>query len=153
AATTTHARTSGADELTLREAAAQQVGQAVARASLLAERREKSRRLETLGRLAQTLTATLSPDEVFQRVVDAAVELFGSSAALLWLVEDDGRHVALRAAAGVDASSEGLERVLLGEGLIGTAVATREPLAVVDALDDTPPRNRAPARPVRLARP
>jgi len=140
------ARTFGADELTLLEAVAHQVGQAVARASLLAESREKSRRLETLGRLAQTLTATLSPDEVFQRVVDAAVELFGSSAALLWLVEDDGRHVALRAAAGVDASSEGFERVLVGEGLIGTVVATREPLAVVDALDDPRTRNVAPSR-------
>ena len=140
------ARTFGADELTLLEAVAHQVGQVVARAALLAESREKSRRLETLGRLAQTLTATLSPDEVFQRVVDAAVELFGSSAALLWLVEDDGRHVALRAAAGVDASSDGFERVLVGEGLIGTVVATREPLAVVDALDDPRTRNVGPSR-------
>src|SRR5207237_8949251 len=139
-------RTFDADELTLLEAVAHQVGQVVARASLLAESHEKSRRLEALGRLAQTLTATLSPDEVFRRVVDAAVELFGSSAALLWLVDDDGRHVALRAAAGVDASSEGFERVLVGEGLIGTVVATREPLAVVDALDDPRTRNVAPSR-------
>ena len=55
------------------------------------------RRLETLTRLAQTLTATLSLDEVLQRVVDAAVELFGSSVARLWLVDDDGRQVSLRA--------------------------------------------------------
>jgi GAF domain-containing protein/ActR/RegA family two-component response regulator len=140
------ARTFGADELTLLEAVAHQVGQVVARASLLAESREKSRRLETLGRLAQTLTATLSPDDVFQRVVDAAVELFGSSAALLWLVDDDGQHVALRAAAGVDASSEGFERVRIGEGLIGTVVATREPLAMVDALNDPRARNVEPSR-------
>ena len=53
------ARTFQADELTLLEAVAHQVGQVVARASLLAESREKSRRLEALGRLAQTLTATL----------------------------------------------------------------------------------------------
>ncbi len=141
------ARTFGADELTLLEAVAYQVGQAVARASLLAESRENSRRLETLGRLAQTLTATLSLDEVFRRVVDAAVELFASSAAQLWLVDDDGRHVALRAAAGTTQSSPGaFERVRVGEGLVGTVVATRAPLTAVDALSDPRARNVEPAR-------
>ena len=135
------ARTFQADELTLLEAVAHQVGQVVARASLLAESREKSRRLEALGRLAQMLTATLSPDEVFQRVVDAAVELFGSSAAQLWLVDDAGQHVALRTAAGVDASIEGFEPVRVGEGLIGSVVATREPLATADAPADPRTRN------------
>jgi GAF domain-containing protein len=143
---TKDARTFGADELTLLEAVAHQVGQVVARFSLLAESREKSRRLEALGRLAQTLTATLSPDEVFQRVVAAAVELFGSSAAQLWLVEEDGRHVALHATAGAESSTESFERVAIGEGLIGTVVATREPLAVVDALDDPRARNVVPSR-------
>ncbi len=143
---TKDARTFDADELTLLEAVAHQVGQVVARASLLADSREKSRRLEALGRLAQTLTATLSPDEVFQRVVDAAVELFGSSAAQLWLVEEDGEHVALHATAGVDAQPEGFDRVRVGEGLIGTVVASREPLAIVDALADPRARNVAPAR-------
>ncbi len=139
-------RSFDADELTLLEAVAHQVGQVVARASLLAEGREKSRRLETLARLAQTLTSTLSPNEVFQRVVDAAVELFGSSAAQLWLVEEDGEHVALYAAAGVDPQPERFERVRVGEGLIGTAVASRAPLAVVDALNDPRARNVEPAR-------
>jgi GAF domain-containing protein/ActR/RegA family two-component response regulator len=129
-----------ADELTLLQAVAHQVGQAVARASLLAESREKSRRLETLARLAQTLNATLSLDEVFRRVVDAATELFGSSAAQLWLVDDDGHHISLRAAAG-QSSASGFERLRVGEGLIGTVVATRTPLTAVDALGDPRARN------------
>ena len=137
---TREARTFDADELTLLQAVAHQVGQAVARAALLAEGREKSRRLETLARLAQTLTATLSLDEVFRRVVDAAVELFGSSTAQLWLVDDDDRHVSLRAAAGTQ-SSEGVERLRVGEGLVGMVVATREPLTAVDALRDPRARN------------
>jgi GAF domain-containing protein len=140
------ARTFQADELTLLEAVAHQVGQVVARASILAESREKSRRLEALGRLAETLTATLSPDEVFRRVVDAAVELFTSSAAQLWLVDEDGQHIALHAVAGANASTEGFERVRIGEGLIGTVVATRQPLAVVDALNDPRARNIEPSR-------
>jgi GAF domain-containing protein/CheY-like chemotaxis protein len=130
-----------ADELTLLQAVAHQVGQAVARASLLAESREKSRRLETLARLAQTLNATLSLDEVFRRVVDAAVELFGSSAAQLWLVDDDGQYVSLRAAASIQSSAGGFERLRVGDGLVGTVVATREPLTAIDALSDPRARN------------
>jgi GAF domain-containing protein len=130
-----------ADELTLLQAVAHQVGQAVARAALLAEGREKSRRLETLARLAQTLTATLSLDDVFHRVVDAAIELFGSSTAQLWLVDDDGQHVSRRAAAGSQPSPDDVERVAVGEGLVGRVVATREPLTAVDALRDPRARN------------
>ena len=137
---TREARTFDADELTLLQVVAHQVGQAVARAALLAEGREKSRRLETLARLAQTLTATLSLDEVFRRVVDAAVELFGSSTAQLWLVDDDDRHVSRRAAAGIQ-PSEAVERLQVGEGLVGTVVATREPLTAVDPLRDPRARN------------
>ena len=143
---TRESRTFGADELTLLEAVAHQVGQVVARASLLAESREKSRRLETLGRLAQTLTATLSPDEVFQRVVASAVELFGSSAAQLWLLDEDGRHVALRAIAGAEVPLASFERMRIGEGLIGAVVATRESLAMADALNDPRARNVEPCR-------
>ena len=134
-------RTFDPDELTLLEAVAHQVGQVVARAALLAESREKSRRLETLGWLAQTLTATLSPDEVFRRVVDAAVELFGSGAAQLWLVDKAGQNVALHAAAGVEAPAHGFEQVPVGEGLIGTVVASREPLVTADAPNDPRTRN------------
>jgi GAF domain-containing protein len=135
------ARTYDADELTLLQAVAHQVGQAVARAALLAEGREKSRRLETLARLAQTLTATLSLDDVFHRVVDAAIELFASSTAQLWLVDDDGRHVSRRAAAGSQPSPDEVERVAVGDGLVGRVVATCESLTAVDALRDPRARN------------
>jgi hypothetical protein len=92
------------------------------------------------------LTATLSPDEVFQRVVASAVELFGSSAAQLWLVDEDGRHVALRGSAGAQVPLESFERVRVGEGLVGAVVATRESLAIADALDDPRARNVVPSR-------
>src|SRR5207245_8159124 len=51
-------RTFDGDELTLLQAVAHHVGQAVARAALFGETRATTRRLETLTRLAQTLTAT-----------------------------------------------------------------------------------------------
>jgi GAF domain-containing protein/CheY-like chemotaxis protein len=134
-------RTWDGDELTLLQAVAHQVGLAVARAGLFAETREKSRRLEALTRLAQTLTATLSLDEVFQRVVGSAVELFGSSVARLWLLDDDGEHVTLGAAAGAQSTVEGIRRFRAGEGLIGAVIASRSPLTVADVLGDPRTRN------------
>jgi GAF domain-containing protein len=135
------AREFDADELTLLQAVAHQVGQAVARAALLAESREKSRRLETLARLAQSLSATLSLDEVFHRVVDAAIELFGSSTAQLWLVDDDNRHVTRRATAGRPPLPDDVERVAVGDGLVGKVVVTREPITAVETRLDPHARN------------
>ncbi|MBI4635344.1 MAG: GAF domain-containing protein [Candidatus Rokubacteria bacterium] len=102
--------------------------------------REKERRLETLTQVTRTLAATLSPDDVLQRVVDAAVELFEASASRLWLVDDDGEHLTLRATGGVPTSAEGGARLRIGEGLVGTVVATRAPLTVADL--DIDPRTR-----------
>src|SRR5439155_1270514 len=128
-------------ELTLLQAVAHQVGLAVARAALVTEAREKSRRLETLTRLAQTLTATLSLDEIFQRLAGAAVELFDSSVARLWLVDEDGAHVSLAAAAGTASSVEGIRRFRVGEGLVGAALATKRPVTVADVLGDPRTKN------------
>src|SRR3989441_462900 len=133
-------RTFVGDVLTHLHAAAHPVRHAVARATLLEETREPSRRLETLTRLAQTLTATLSADEVIQRVDDAAAELFDSRVARPWLVEDDGANVTLRASVGARAAGEGRRPFRVGEGLVRTVVAAREPLAVADVLSD--PRTR-----------
>lgn len=128
-------RTFEGDELTLLIGIAHQIGLAVARAELVAEAQEKSRRLETLTTLAQTLTATLTLEDVFQQVVNAVVALFGLGLSRLWLVDDDGQHLSVRAGAG--ARSATLSRPLrVGEGLMGRVVATRSPLTATDVLAD-----------------
>ncbi|HEY3064295.1 MAG TPA: GAF domain-containing protein, partial [Methylomirabilota bacterium] len=97
---------------------------------------EKSRRLETLARLTNTLTATLATDDVLRRVVEAAVELFPGAAARLWLVDGDGGHLALAVSAGGARSIEGDRRLALGEGLTGAIGAGRQPLTLSDAATD-----------------
>jgi GAF domain-containing protein/CheY-like chemotaxis protein len=113
------------DELVLLQAVAHQVGLAVARALLFAESRTKTRRLETLTHVAQRLTATLEPDELLQRVVDAAREMFDTTIVRLWLLEEDGVTLVLRAAAGAGAE---VQRMRLGEGLVGRVAAGRAPV-------------------------
>ncbi|HEV8472752.1 MAG TPA: GAF domain-containing protein [Methylomirabilota bacterium] len=128
------------EELTLMQAVAHQVGLAVTRASLFAETRMKSRRLETLTRVTQRVTATLALDELLERVVEAAREMFDAPIARLWLLDEDGETLSLRAGAGPDAVA-GLRRIRIGEGLVGRIAAERAPLAIADVLSDTRPLN------------
>jgi GAF domain-containing protein len=139
-------RTFDGDQLTLLQGVAHQVGLAVSRAALFEETREKTRRLETLSRLAQGLTATLSGDQVLERVVGAAVELVGGSLARLWLLDDDGERLTLGASAGPVAAPEGLRELAVGEGLVGLVVKRRAAVTMPDLLGDSRVRNTARLR-------
>ena len=132
-------RTFEPDELTLLQAVAQQVGLAVGRAALLAETREKGRRLETLARLAQHLTATLAPDALVERIVGAVRDLFGPVVARLWLVAEDGEHVSLTATAGAPAPASAA-RLPLSSPLVAEAATAPAPIVVGDVVRD--PRTR-----------
>src|SRR5204863_6127329 len=106
---------------------------------------EKGRRRETVPRRSQGRSGTLSGDQVLQKVVEAAVELFGATMARLWLLDDDGANLTLGAAAGVVAAPEGLRTIPVGEGLVGLAVARRIAVTMRDLLND--PRAINAARP------
>ena len=108
----------------------------------LAEATEQGGGLQALADGARRIAATLSLDDVFTRVVDAALSVVGSSVSRLWLVDDDGEHLSVRAAAGATRSLEGLTRLRIGQGLAGTVVATAAPLTLVDATED--PRIQKP---------
>jgi GAF domain-containing protein/CheY-like chemotaxis protein len=138
------------DELTLLHAAAHQVGLAVSRAALVGEVRLKSRRLEILTRVAERLAATLPDAELLQRVTEAAREMFDAAVARLWLVDDDGVTLSVRASAGMELSGSA-ERMRIGDGLVGRIVATRAPLAIADLANDPRPLNTAPLQARGLA--
>ncbi|MGH7355906.1 MAG: GAF domain-containing protein [Candidatus Rokuibacteriota bacterium] len=137
----TDARSFDRDELTLLLAVAHQVGLAAARTSLLSEAQQKSRRLDALMDLAQGLTAALAPEQVLQHVVDAAVTIFGSSIARLWLVDEGGQTLSLRASAGSRSEVVGIARFNAGQGLVGHVVASRASLVVPDVRVDPRVRN------------
>jgi GAF domain-containing protein/ActR/RegA family two-component response regulator len=104
----------------------------VARAALLDDAREKTRRLEALVRVTETLTATLSVDHVLQRVSEAAIELFGGGVASLWMVDDDGTSLTRAATAGHAAGSAGGERRPLAHAVPGAVLERRTALAIAD---------------------
>jgi len=123
------------------ESMAEQVGVALGRAGLVAEAREKARRLEALTRLAATLAASMSLDDVLQRVVDAAVDAFGATEARVWLADDVDRTVTLASQSAVGAPVAGHYRFSSGEGLVGAIVASRTPLTIPDLGVDPRVRN------------
>ncbi len=144
------ARALTGDETALLEAVTVQMGHAVTRAALAAEAREKGRRLETLARLTQTLTATLPLAEVLRRVVAAAVQIFGASESRLWLLDLDGRGLSLGASSGSDTTPAAPAHLAVGEGLVGAIVAQRAPLVVPDLGRDLRVRNAERARAAEL---
>ncbi len=133
-------------EIRLLSALAGQAAVALENAQLYEATTRRGRRLETLSRLTQTLTATLSVEDVLNRVVGSTVELFGSSVSRLWLVDEDGETLSLRAHAGSASDALELTRLRVGEGLVGSIVANRAPLVVPDLREDPRVRNRERVR-------
>ncbi len=123
-------------EVRLLSALAGQAAVALDNAQLYEAATRRGKRLETLAALTQTLTATLRVEEVLNRVVGSAVELFGSSVSRLWLVDENGETLSLRAHAGSVAKDLGVTRFRVGEGLVGRIVATKAPLVVADLRED-----------------
>lgn len=117
--------------------------QVAARTSELTARRDQ---LATLADLTQSLTSTLALEKVLQRFVGHAVALFGNSLARLWLLDEDGRTLTLRAHAGATSDAVGVTRLALGEGLMGTIAATRQPLVIDDVREEARTRNVARVR-------
>jgi GAF domain-containing protein/ActR/RegA family two-component response regulator len=136
-------RTPSASEIGLMTAMAGQAAVALDNARLFAAATAREKRLAALARLTQTLTATLSLEDVLSRVVQSAVELFGSGVSRLWLVDEGGETLSQRAHAGASPPELGLARLAVGEGLMGRIVATRAPLVVPDLRVDPRVKNRA----------
>jgi PAS domain S-box-containing protein len=120
-----------------------QAALAVENTRLVGAAAQRGQRLEALIRLTESLTATLSRQELLDRIVASATDLFESNMVRLWLVEDDGEHVSLAAFAGAQAGAGSATRLRIGQGMMGTIVATRSPLVIPDIRVDPRVHNSA----------
>jgi GAF domain-containing protein/ActR/RegA family two-component response regulator len=125
------------EEVKVLEAVAHQIGQVVERSLLLAEMQEQSRRLELLARIAKTLTAARSLEDVLRTVVDVAQGLVPDGAARLAIAEEDQLRFCAEAGILPSASAESVTSVRLGEGLTGRTAVSRVP-TIVDVLEMEP---------------
>jgi len=130
------ARVPDPSQVSLLVALAGQAAVALENARLYQAATDRGRRLATLARLHATLTASLSLEDVLDRVVQSVVDLFGSSVSRLWLLDEGGRTLSLRASAGAMTAVNGTTQIPVGEGLMGRVVTTRAPLLVADLRED-----------------
>ena len=114
---------------------------AIGNARLYTAATDQGQRLAALVDLTQSLTSTLALDQVLDRVVQHAGALFEPSVARLWLMDEGGQTLSLRAHAGAKAEAGGIVRMTVGEGLMGAIAAARAPLVVEDVQTDSRVRN------------
>jgi signal transduction protein with GAF and PtsI domain/anti-sigma regulatory factor (Ser/Thr protein kinase) len=92
----------------------------------LAALREIGRAINTAWELEATL------DLITQRTAD----VMGMDSCSIYLLDDDGERLMLKATTGLAAEAVGQARLRLGEGLTGWAAQKSQPVAVADAAHD-----------------
>ncbi|HVQ76562.1 MAG TPA: GAF domain-containing protein [Candidatus Binatia bacterium] len=94
-------------------------------------------RLRTLTRLNQMVSSSLDTDAVLADIAGAAAELMQVPFGAIWVADDEGRRLAVRASSD-PALADGypVRGVALGEGGVGWAARERQPLAVDDVTAD-----------------
>lgn len=91
-----------------------------------------------LTRIVSTVSSSLELDEVLAAVVGLLTDASGVHACFVYLVEDDGARLVLRAASEPYAQLAGRIELLRGEGLAWWAVERREPAFIPENLLDDP---------------
>jgi anti-sigma regulatory factor (Ser/Thr protein kinase)/putative methionine-R-sulfoxide reductase with GAF domain len=94
-------------------------------------------RLEDVHRVTEAALAYLDLDELLDELLQRVTEILGVDTAAVLLVEDDGRTLAARAAAGLEEEVERGFRLPIGHGFAGR-VAFRREAVVIEDLEKTP---------------
>jgi len=95
--------------------------------------------LQALGEVGQTVSSTLDLETVLTRIVSHAVQLSGTDGGAIYEYDEQSEEFLLRA---TDHMEEELINALrvnpprLGDGVIGRAAASREPVQVPNILDE-----------------
>jgi GAF domain-containing protein len=134
------------DEIALLQTFADQAVIAIENARLLSELQARTQeltqsvdQLTALGEVGQAVSSSLDVDTVLNTIVGRAVELAGADGGTLYEYDERTETFELRVATNVDADVRRLQRtshLRLGEGAVGMAGATREPVQIPDIAID-----------------
>jgi PAS domain S-box-containing protein len=120
----------GEDDFEILTAAANQTGVAIGRARLLAAERRRADEQEALLATMSDLSSRLEISELLQAVLDRAVKLLGVSHGELAIYDPTTDDLEIVASHRVGARDTTGTRMELGEGAMGHAAVTREPLII-----------------------
>jgi GAF domain-containing protein len=95
--------------------------------------------LTALGEVGQAISSTLDLETVLKTIVQRAVQLAGLDGGWIYEFDERDERFHLRAAENIaeEILAVSREPLRLGEGAVGRAGATREPVVVEDVLDDS----------------
>ena len=134
------------DEIALLKTFADQAVIAIENARLLSELQARTAeltqsvdQLTALSEVGQAVSSSLDVDTVLNTIVGRAVELAGADGGTLYEYDERAETFELRVATNVDAQVRRLQRtshLRLGEGAVGVAGATREPVQIPDIAID-----------------
>jgi len=130
------------DEITLLGTFADQAVIAIENARLLTELQARTQeltqsvgQLTALGEVGQAVSSSLDVDTVLSTIVGRAVQLAGADGGTLYEYDEGAESFELRATTNVDDEVRQLQRtsrLRLGEGAVGVAGQTREPVQIPD---------------------
>src|SRR2546425_1775871 len=102
-----------------------------------ASHRDHARRLATLAEVTRSFTTALDPAAVARHILEAARVLIPGAAGRLWEQSESDETFHQVASVGLrDHHPADLDRLRPGEGLVGVAATTREPVIVTDLATD-----------------
>lgn len=113
--------------------------------------RALARRLRTLNELFQHLSTTLSLEHTLQTVAEAPKDLLGADLTTIALLDEDGKHLSVAAATGIDITNLAGVRLTVDDALAsavlsgGRPYAVDEPALFLGALPATPAGQQAVA--------
>ncbi len=115
---------------------ANQAAAAVQNAALFSETRHRAEELQALIRTAQSISASLDLDTVLNAIAEQARELFQADGSRIHMIDHQQRK--LRCLVALDPSAPAVAQMELdlGEGLVGHAALTGEPIIVNDPIND-----------------
>lgn len=102
------------------------------------ELRQTRRELDVLRRISETISCTLDQEAVLKRIIELVVEVTGGDAAFLYLLDEGGEALVLRASKQPHPRFIGRIRLELGEGITGWVARERTPVAIAQHASEDP---------------
>src|SRR4030095_8929945 len=104
---------------------------------------QRARELDVLAESSRLVTSSLDAGEGVDRLGEIAQARIGADIARIWLLDDAGESLELRAQTGVIRGTAGLKQPLSPHDSVGGwVIAHKEPICLADVLDDARLVNR-----------
>jgi GAF domain-containing protein/DNA-binding response OmpR family regulator len=130
----------GESDVRLLRTIAANVGVAIQNARLYRETERRASEMAALADVGREISATLDPTAVLERIAEHAMDLLSAATSAVYLAQPDGRTFRVIVARGAIAEQLLADTVMLGEGIIGSALRDHRPEMINDVLSD--PRTR-----------